>query len=99
MTMLNNSGVHCPAFLHEIKDITRSCSIKRKSASLNIGTTNSSLGSEFEVLIMFYFSIENFCNPTGPIFKWKTKKKTLEIFTFSGPSINSSKEYVLWDLL
>lgn len=35
---LNNSGVHFPAFLHEIKDITTSCSInKRKSASLNIG--------------------------------------------------------------
>lgn len=98
MTMLNNSGVHCPAFLHEIKDITRSCSIKRKSASLNIGTTNSSLGSEFEVLIMFYFSIENFCNPTGPIFTWKSKKQK-KMFTCSSSSINSSKEYVLWDLL
>lgn len=35
MTTLNNSGVHFPAFLHEIKDINTSC--KRKSASLNIG--------------------------------------------------------------
>lgn len=95
MTMLNNSGVHCPAFLHEIKDITTSCSInKRKSASLNIGATNRSLWSEFELNVLL-----NFCNPTGPIFKWKSKKKTLKIFTFSGPSINSSKEYVLWDLL
>lgn len=96
MTMLNNSGVHCPAFLHEIKDITTSCSInKRKSASLNIGATNRSLWSEFELNVLL-----NFCNPTGPIFKWKSKKKTLKIFTFSGPSINSSKEYVfIWDLL
>lgn len=37
MTTLNNSWVHFPAFLHEIKDINTSCSIKRKSASLNIG--------------------------------------------------------------
>lgn len=96
MTMLNNSGVHCPAFLHEIKDITTSCSInKRKSASLNIGATNRSLWSEFELNVLL-----NFCNPTGPIFTWKSKKKTLKIFTFSGPSINSSKEYVfICDLL
>lgn len=71
MTMLNNSGVHCPAFLHEIKDITTSCSInKRKSASLNIGATNRSLWSEFKHNVLL-----NFCNPTGPIFTWKSKKK------------------------
>lgn len=95
MTMLNNSGVHCPAFLHEIKDITTSYSInKRKSASLNIGATNRSLWSEFELNVLL-----NFCNPTGPIFTWKSKKPK-KMFTCSSSSINSSKEYVfICDLL
>lgn len=95
MTMLNNSGVHCPAFLHEIKDITTSYSInKRKSASLNIGATNRSLWNEFELNVLL-----NFCNPTGPIFTWKSKKQK-KMFTCSSSSINSSKEYVfIYDLL
>lgn len=73
MTMLNNSGVLFPAFLHVIKDITTNCIIKENLHHWISELQTVHLGVSLN--LMFNFSIEYFCNPTGPIFTWKTKNK------------------------
>lgn len=82
MTTLNNSGVHFPAFLHEIKDINTSCSIKRKSASLNIGAYKHSLGSKFElnVLLLCWELLQP--HDWTNIYMEKQKKKKKNVYLF-----------------